>query len=464
MPDTDSTLVRVGYPERGDLVELVQAPGSIEPETNVELSARISARIVEMPFDEGDMVQPDDMLVKLDASDYEARLRGAQARRAAEQASYDVAEAMIESQRESLKAQRATLRQLNLDLARKRELLSTKDVAETVVEELEARVEEATARLSAAVESLEADELGLLVRQHNLKASEADIDRLEDELNYAVIRSPIAGVVTKVNAEVGELVMTGTMNNAGTVILEVADLTRMLLIAEVDESDVGAVQAGQKAKVRINAYPDRVFDGEVQFVALTHTFARDGSKYFRTEILLDTGGDRIYSGLTADVEIETRRHDDVLMVPSQAVLARPVDNLPLKIRENNPDVDMTKTYATVVYRYVDHEAVVTPVTIGAIDLTDTVILSGLSEDDQVVVGPYKVLENIAHDQTIKDELEKKAEDEAKEKDADSEGSDESVTDSDAANDSDDAASDESNGDDEAGNSEETEETISSSQG
>src|SRR5690606_28993970 len=119
-------------------------------------------------------------------------------------------------------------------------------------------------------------------------------------------------------------------------ILEVADLSAMLLVAQVDEADIGAVEPGQRAWVRMNAYPGKVFTGVVETVALAHRTAADGSKYYETEILLDTQGQPIPTGLTADVEIETRRHPDVLKVPTQAVLARPVDSLPLPIREGNP--------------------------------------------------------------------------------------------------------------------------------
>jgi len=95
-------------------------------------------------------------------------------------------------------------------------------------------------------------------------------------------------------------------------------------------------------------------------------------------------------------------------VPTQAVLGIEVDSLPLQIRENNPEVDTTKTFATVVYRYIDGKAIVTPVKIGQCDLTHTIIKSGITEKDRIVVGPYKVLEKLKHDQKIQDEREAEA--------------------------------------------------------
>jgi hypothetical protein len=117
---------------------------------------------------------------------------------------------------------------------------------------------------------------------------------------------------------------------------------------------------------------------------------------------------KLYSGLTAHVDIETIKHEDVLNLPSQAVLGLDMDSLPLKIRENSTEVDKAKTYAPVVYRYIDGKAVVTPVQIGQSNLTHTIIKSGITGEDKIVVGPYKVLESIKHDQLIQDEREAQA--------------------------------------------------------
>lgn len=422
------TIVRVETPMRGDLVELIQAPGEVEPKTKVALSARVSSRIVALPFEEGELVPADAVVVRLDSTDLEAALEAATARRAADAARIEVQKARIESAKAGLEGTKASLRQTRIDLERQQSLLETGDTSQAAVEDLQRRVDELTAFIDSSERNIKADELNLVVMEHSLEVADAEIAQARDRLEDTVIKSPLAGIVTKLNAEVGEMVITGTMNNPGTVIIEIADLSKMLLVAQVDEADVGGLALGQKATVRINAYPDREFDGVVESIALTHELSRDGSKYYKTEILLRTDGQRIYSGLTADVDIETRRHPDILRVPSQAVLARRVDDIPLFIRDGNPDVDMTKTMATVVYRFVDNKAVVTPVTIGPSDLTHTVILSGLSDADQVIVGPYKVLENIAHDQMCKDERVDAAEKEAKARKAEREKPDAGGTD------------------------------------
>ncbi|UCC21860.1 MAG: hypothetical protein JSW23_08605, partial [Planctomycetota bacterium] len=183
---------------------------------------------------------------------------------------------------------------------------------------------------------------------------------------------------------------------------------------QVDEADIGELKVGQEAKVYVQAFEDVELKGTVDSIALTHRWSENRTKYFRTEILLenDPNVSKLYSGLTADVDIETRKHSDIIKVPSQAVLAREVDSLPLEIRDNSAELDKGKTHATVVYRYNDGKAVVTPVKIGASDLTHTIITAGVSEGDNVVVGPYKVLDGLKHDQNLKDEREVEAEKEA----------------------------------------------------
>src|SRR5690606_8490095 len=127
---------------------------------------------------------------------------------------------------------------------------------------------------------------------------------VREDLRYTEITSPIAGVVTAMNAEEGEIVVTGTMNNAGTVIMEIANLAEMIVKVEVDETDIADVRVGQRARVYLNAYPNEEFDGVVRHIALQRTKARDNSDVFIVEVLLNLNGRRLYSGLSASVDIE----------------------------------------------------------------------------------------------------------------------------------------------------------------
>jgi HlyD family secretion protein len=413
-----TAVVRIEQAQRGELIEFVSAPGEIEPKTKVEISAKVMARIIELPYEEGERVTcgdndgnpavPASVLVRLDAKDLESQLVSAQAGRSAQEAQIEVDKSRVAGQKAGLLGLDASVKQAERDLERQKGLLESQDISQATFDQTQLKVDDLKAQYNAAKYTLEAAKLNLVVLGHNLEAADARISQAQEALSYTTITSPIDGVVTRLNAEVGELVITGTMNNPGTVIMEVADLSAMLVVAQVDEADVGKLEVGQKATVHVDAYSDREFKGVVDSIALAHMMTWSQTKYFRTEILLEATEQKLHSGLTAHVDIETRKHTDILKVPTQAVQGLDIDNLPLKIRENSPEVDTAKTYATVVYCLVDGKAVVTPIKIGQSDLTHTIIKSGITEEDKIVVGPYKVLEDIKHGQKIRGEREVKS--------------------------------------------------------
>ena len=419
------TVVRIEEVKLGELSEFVSAPGEIEPMSNVDISAKVSARIVELPFDEGDEVSggdpdadppvPGSLLIRLDSKDLESQLRSARANYKAQQAQINVEKSRVLSQRSSLEGTASLLKQAESDMQRQKQLLQSQDISQSTFDQTQCNYDELKSRYEAAVYGLQASEQNIIVLEHNLEAAEARTEAAEEALGYTTIRSPIDGTVIRLNAEVGEVVMTGTMNNPGTVIMVVGDMSQMLVVAQVDEADIGGVEVGQRANVEIQSFPDVEFAGVVDTIALTHRMSNNGTKYYRTEIVLDASEEKLYSGLTADVDIQTQKHENILKVPSQAVMARPTDSLPMDIRENSELIDKNKIHATVVYRCIDGKAVVTPVKIGDSDLTHTIVTAGISEGDKIVIGPYKVLDGLKNDQKIKDEKEVEAEKKAKEK-------------------------------------------------
>ncbi len=417
------TVVRVEPAQIGKLIEVVSAPGAIEPKINVEISAKTSGRIVELPYDEGDTVTrgapdanppiPASVVVRLDSKDLESRLLSAQAGRAASAAQIEVERARIASQEANLLGQEAALEQAQRDLERQSELLASKDISQVAFDEAKLKADDLKSKYESAKHSLEASRLNLKVLEHNLEAADASIEQAEEALSYTTIRAPIDGTITRINAEVGEMVVTGMMNNPGTKILEIGDLSEMLVLAQVDESDVGKLKIGQSAQVHVQAWPDKVFPGQVRAVALSNQVGQQGSKYYETEILLIDPSEQIFTGMTADVDIEVAEHEDVLVLPSQAVLGREVDTLPVNIRDELSEDEKSKTFATVVFVYKDGKAIITPVHIGASNATHTIVTSGISPGDKIVVGPYKELEKLTHEQVIKDEREAQAEEAAK---------------------------------------------------
>ncbi len=410
--DSDATLVRIEPVATGELVEIVNAPGVVFPKMEVAIAARVSARITELPFKEGDRVTkgdptanppvPPSVLIRLDSKDLEAQLRAVEARAASQEAQIEMARNQLESNKADVAALRAELTDAQRELDRQKSLYESKDVSQQAVDQAQTKVDLLQARLDSSVHSVAAAESALRSMEHQLDAAQAEIVKATDNLGYTTIVSPIDGVVTHMNRRVGELVVIGTMNNPGTVIVDLADFSEMLVKARVDETSIAGVEKGQKARVKVQAYEKEDFEGLVESVALAHTDEKDGAKYFKVEVLLKNNGKQVLSGLTADVDIETKRHENVVRIPSQSVLGKKVDDLPAAVRDA-PQVDKDRALAPIVYRVVDEKAIVTPVQVGPSDLTHTAILSGLTEGDQIITGPYKVFEKLEHEKKVKDE-------------------------------------------------------------
>ena len=379
----------------GVIREVVSAPGEVEPDTKVDISAEVSARIESLPLREGDKVAKGDLVVKLDNRDLMAAMKSAEARRDAEYF-------RLQSEQARLAGPLARLATARRQLDRQKKLLESGDISRLALEEAEESVEDLEAQVASAQHSIS-------VIESSLAAAEADISRATEALGRTEIRAPMDGVVTALNAEVGELVMVGTMNNAATVILTVADLSSMHLDARVAESDVARIQNDQDAEIRINAYRDEVFDGDVTRIALQRTLDSTGAGFFKTEVRLNLGGRTIYSGLAANVDILVGDHEG-LVVPSQAVVDRVVDKMPEEVTAGNPLIDESRSAVPVVYIVRDGVVSATPVRTGPSSLTETLVLEGLQAGDAVVTGPYKSLEKIRHGDRVSDLSESSASD------------------------------------------------------
>lgn len=403
----DATAVRIAKVGKRELVEMVSAPGELDPETKVDVSAEVSARILELPFREGATVRKGEVIVKLDDRDLQASLQAQLARRDAERF-------RLRSEQERLASPVSQLANAKATLERQESLFKTGDVSRAQLDDAIARVRDLEAQIASARE-------GLSVIEASLAAAEADIDRAKELLKKTTIAAPIDGQITELNAERGELVVVGTMNNAGTKILTIADLATVRLKAKVAESDVARVAPAQDAIVRVNAYRGREFKGIVSRVALSRgTEQSFGSVaggagtggqggWFKCEVDLDLAeGETLLAGLAANVDIVVARNQG-LLVPSQSLMERKIDDLPPTLVDH-PLVDKVRKKATVVFRMVDGRTVVTPVRTGASNLADTMILEGVSEGDVVVTGPYRVLERLKDGEPIREETAKDAAD------------------------------------------------------
>jgi HlyD family secretion protein len=384
---SDATEVRMTELKQGVLVESVSAPGVVEPKSKVDVSAEVSARIMELPAREGARVRKGDVLVRMDGRDLQAALAAAEARR-------DGDRFRLEAERSRILGAKQNQDNARAILARTQALHDTGDVSRQ-------QLDDATARARDVESQVQAAEKTIAQLERSLAATEAQVEQQRELLRRTVIISPIDGLVTYLKAEVGELAVVGIMNSPGTLIMTVADLGAMHLNAKVAETDIARVAVGQDAKIYVNAYKDEPFEGKVSEIALQRTVEKDGTGSFKVLVNLDLHGRQIFSGLTGNVDIDIARQEG-LLVPSQAVVERPVNDLPESVR-SSPLVQKNRRVTTVVFRVIDGKAVVTPVVTGPSNLTDTLIKEGLTAGETIITGPYRSLEKIKDGEAVQKE-------------------------------------------------------------
>ena len=402
------TLVQVGDAERSELKRIVSAPGAVAAKEQVNITSRVSAKILEIPVEAGDDVREGEMLARLDAKDLEAQLKASQARLLADRAGLKSAEAALASEEANIEGTRASVNRAVADWERQQELFASGDIAKSDLDAVRAEMDRLQAGFNAQQAGLRGVRANVEAAQARVEVALADVDRAQENLEYATIRSPMDGVVTRIMMREGEVAL-GTISNAGQVIMTVADLSEMLVLTRVAEVDVARVREGQVAEVEINGYPDEVFEGTLRKLALQSQMASDGTSNFDAEVVLHLDGRRIFSGLTANVDVQVETLGDILVVPSQAVLDMRVDELPKDIREGSEHVDTGRTFCQVVYTMSDGEAHVRPVSVAASNLQSTAITGGIEDGESVIVGPYRALQQMKDGGKVRVEEDKKEE-------------------------------------------------------
>ncbi|MCC6286214.1 MAG: HlyD family secretion protein [Phycisphaerales bacterium] len=400
-------VVRVEPVARGALTRTVSAPGIVEPRNNRRISAQVVARIRSLPKKEGDHVSKNQLIVQLDDVDLQAALESARASHRAQLAREEQAKTALASAEASLRSRQAQQAgaqaahdEALAELGRTRELFDSKDVPRSELDRAEADFAQAKSTLDIAKAATEIGERDIeraraetLAAKAAVDIASANITRAQKDLDNTTMLSPIDGIITSLQAEEGELVLVGTFNNPASVIMEIADLSDMLLKARVGENNIASVREGQKAHIYVSAYPAETFEGVVERVGHLRQTWRDGTNYFEVEIKVELQDDLpLRSGLTSSCEIEVETVEGALQVPSQAVVNRRVDELPKSLVDGSPLIDRNKPFANVVLMVRDGTVVAVPVRVGMSDLKSTIILAGLDGTESIITGPYRALQ------------------------------------------------------------------------
>jgi HlyD family secretion protein len=371
-----------------DLVATVTVSGNVRARRSVDISADVMGRIIELNVEEGDDASEGDILLRIDPSQLEAAVSRARA-------GLSQAQAQAAQQRANrLRSYRDHDRIAAL-WARDSTLVSRQ------------QVEDAETNLEVAQALFEASGFGV-------SQAEAGLEEAQNQLAKTIIRAPMSGKVTRLNVEAGETVVIGTMNNAGSLILTISDLSVVETVMEVDETDIPEITLGDSAVVELDAYPDRQFTGRVTQIgqsSITPPSQSGGSATidFEVVITLEDSGIQLRPDLSATADIVTAIRRDVLAIPIISLTVRQEDGAAIE-REDTADSRSDEGPVARGLRSLEREGVFlvsdgiatfTPVEVGITGQEFFEVISGLEEGDTVVAGPYQRIRELTDEDPVR---------------------------------------------------------------
>ncbi len=317
-PATDLDPSRLAKVERGDLTRSVVATGRIEPISKVEIKSKANGIIKELRVDAGDTVRAGQVLAELDKDNLAARLRAATAALAGARASLQAAEAELAKNQVEAEGPDVTFAQRNVHRAE--QLAKDKLLSPQALDDARSTLEQAVNRQQVARTQLGVSRAKVAQARAAVAEAEASAEQARDELNNATIRSPIDGVVLSRDVEIGSPV--SSILNLGanaTLVMVLGDISRVYVKGKVDEADIGLVRLGQPARIKVETFKDRQFEGRVTQIAPMGV-EKDNVVNFEVKVSIENPGGALRANMTANAEIVLQEFKDTLIVPEAAVI------------------------------------------------------------------------------------------------------------------------------------------------
>jgi len=415
----DGVKVSVEKVVRRTIIETVNANGQIYPEIEVKISPDISGEITELNVEEGDSVKKGQVLARIYADIYATQRDQASA-------SVNQQQALTANSTAQLNALKATLEQAERTYNRQKQLLDDKVISKAEFEQAESTWLSAKANFAAAEQSI-------IGNRASVQSAQASLARANKDLGRTTLTAPMDGVISSLLVKKGERV-AGNSFNVGTEMMRVADMGVLEARVQVGENDIVKVNIGDTADIEVDAYNNRKFAGVVTQIAsstksssgsVTTTSTSDVTNY-EVRIRLDPNGYKdlidpskpkkfpFRPGMNASADIKTKRHDNVISVPINAVAARvkgsdqsiedkKKEDDKNKKPDDNGDSDTDKTISTgeleevVFVLQKDGKVKKAIVKTGIQDINNIEVLSGLNESDEVVTGPYNAISKTLKD-------------------------------------------------------------------
>ncbi|HZT68307.1 MAG TPA: efflux RND transporter periplasmic adaptor subunit [Terriglobia bacterium] len=437
--------VQTGKVLRQDLSAIVTASGEIKPPPDkfATVNANSFGKVTEILVKEGDSVKKGQLLMRTEDVQQEADVRAQEAALTSARADARVQEAAVQSATANLQTAQANLAQAQAklqqakdDFARAQQMfkeqliarqvfdqdLSNYQVAEAAVESSKAQVEQARAQLRQATFNRDMSRARVLQAQ-------AQLIGVKDARNKTIYTAPFDGIITYLPVHVGENVVPGIQNQPGSALFQVANLSVINAVVNVDETDILGIKYGQPAEVSIDAIPDKTFKGRVTEIGMSAVSSTSGqtttnsslstatsqgeAKDFTVSVTLDNPPPGLRPGLSATAKITTATRKDAVVIPIQALTVRDQAELEREKNAKAKGKALAAEPATTggspeskkeiqgVFVVKDGRAVFTPVKTGIMGTMNVEVLSGLQPGEQIVTGSYQVLRTLKNDARVK---------------------------------------------------------------
>lgn len=407
---TTATTVNVEKIEKRDLESIVSASGKVQPKRKVSISAETMGKVVNLQVNEGDLVTKGQLLLQIDPRNLETAVQNREASLATQNSQLDQMKAQTENLRIALRQAKDALQRAE-GLAKQG--LIPREQLERSRNDVEMRETD-----------LKVNEQSIRTQAQRIKQEEANLDSAKYDLNKVRLVSPITGLVTRRNIEEGETAVVGTMNNAGTVLLEIADLSVIETEIEVDETEIPEIRIGQPAKITIDAVPDKTFPGKVTEVGnspiqAAGAGAAQRATNFKVVVTIEGEVPGVRPGFTCTAVITTSTRQKSLSVPIQAMTLREVivDQEGHIVRPPapaagerrpppgpvEPKEGQSRKELEGVFTIQNNRALFVPVKTGIAGEKYFEILDGLKEGDQVIIGPFQSVRGLRDGDEVKTE-------------------------------------------------------------
>lgn len=428
--------VQTGRSVRQDLVSQVTASGEIKPRNYVNIGANVMGRIIEINVKEGDRVQKNQTLARLESVQAQADVQAQQASLNSSLAEASASESGVKSFDENMHTvqagvdrAKADLEKARLDFDRARQLLDSKliprqdfDAKKASYDSLAASLREAEARVSQMRAQREQSASQLTVSQRRIAQVRATLNRFSDVLQKHNSLSPINGIVTNLPVRVGETVVPGVQNSSASLIMTIADMSVITAEVKVDETDIVNVKLDQATDVTIDAIPNRTFKGHVIEIGNTAILRSSGlaasqsavssqeAKDFKVVVALDNPPTEIRPGLSCTAKIITATREKALSIPIQALTVRQRGDLEPEQKSGNvqaaANADPVKAKKAKeelqgVFVVKGEKAEFREVKTGITGATDIEVLNGVKDGEEIVTGSYKIIRTLRNQAKVK---------------------------------------------------------------